>query len=133
VQRLDGGRLKLSDYQGKIVLLDLWATWCGPCLAEMPTIKDIQETFGGDRRFALVGLSCDEQPEAPARYAKENGMTWTQGFAGALSGLFATSYFVRAIPATFLVGPDARILAKNLRGPALKEAIRNAVTDYSPP
>jgi beta-lactamase regulating signal transducer with metallopeptidase domain/5-hydroxyisourate hydrolase-like protein (transthyretin family)/peroxiredoxin len=128
-QKLGGGRLKLGDFQGKLVLLDFWATWCGPCLVDMPAMKDLQETFGRDGRFVLVGLSCDEEPEGPARYAREHGLSWTQGFAGNLYGELATTYLVKAIPATFLIGPDGRILAKNLRGPALKEAIRKALND----
>ncbi len=128
-RRLDGGRIRLSDYRGKLVLLDFWATWCGPCLAEMPAIKDIHETFGRDPRFVLAGMSCDERIETPARYAKENGLNWTQGFAGSMTGGVAASFLIRAIPATFLIGPDGRILSKNLRGAALKEAIRNALTN----
>jgi thiol-disulfide isomerase/thioredoxin len=127
--KLGGGRLKLSESQGKLVLLDFWATWCGPCLAEMPAMKELQETFGGDRRFVLVGMSCDEDHEAPTRYAKENGLGWTQALAGNLHSGVAAAYLVRAIPATFLVGPNGRILAKNLRGPALKEAVHNALKD----
>ena len=124
-----GDQLRLSDYPGKLVLLDYWATWCGPCLAEMPAIKDIQKTFGGDPRFQLIGLSCDETAEAAERYIKENGLIWTHGFAGnLLAGVNAGKvYKVRAIPATFLIGPDGRILAKNLRGAELKEAVRKAL------
>ncbi|MCA1685628.1 MAG: TlpA family protein disulfide reductase, partial [Planctomycetia bacterium] len=128
-QRLGGGQFKLSDHQGKVVLLDFWATWCGPCLAEMPAMKDLQKTFGDDDRFLLVGMSCDEAPEAPGRYARENGMGWTQGFAGNLGGGVAASYLVRSIPATFLIGPDGRVLAQNLQGAALKEAVGNALKD----
>ena len=126
-----GDQLRLSDYQGKLVLLDYWATWCGPCLAEMPAIKDIQKTFGGDTRFQLIGLSCDETAEVAERYIKENGLIWTHGFAGnLLAGVNASKvYKVRAIPATFLIGPDGRILAKNLRGAELKEAVRKALED----
>ena len=120
-----GDQLRLSDYRGKLVLLDYWATWCGPCLAEMPAVQDIQKTFGGDTRFQLIGLSCDQTPDVPERYIKENGLIWTHGFAGNLiAGLNAgTAYKVRSIPATFLIGPDGRILAKNLRGAELKEAV----------
>ncbi len=128
--RLEGGQFKLSEQRGKLVLLDFWATWCQPCLAEIPAIKDIQQTFGADPRFLLVGLSCDQGTERPAEYAKANALTWTQAFAGAmLEGVVAETYLIRAIPATFLIGPNGRVLAMNLRGPALKEAVRNALND----
>ncbi len=127
--RLDGGQFKLSEQRGKLVLLDFWATWCGPCRAEMPAMKDIQETFGGNPRFLLVGVSCDEAAHAPATYAKAIALTWTQVFGGKILEGVAETYLVRAIPATFLIAPDGRVLAMNLRGPALKEAVRNALND----
>jgi len=126
-----GDHLRLSDYQGKLVLLDYWATWCGPCIAEMPAIKDIQKTFGSDARFQLIGMSCYETAEVAERYIKENGLIWTHGFAGNLiAGVNASkAYKVRAIPATFLIGPDGRVLAKDLGGAELKEAVRKALED----
>ena len=127
--RLDGGQFKLSEQRGKLVLLDFWATWCQPCLAEMPAMKDIQETFGGDPRFLLVGVSCDEAAEAPAKYTKENALIWTQVYGGKILEGVAETYLIRGIPATFLIAPDGRVLAMNLRGPALKEAVRNALND----
>jgi protocatechuate 3,4-dioxygenase beta subunit/thiol-disulfide isomerase/thioredoxin len=128
-RRLDGGTFKMSDTRGKLVLLDFWATWCQPCLAEMPVLKEIQETFGGDARFSLVGVSCDEAALAPAKYTKENALNWTQVYAGEILQGVAEMYLIRAIPATFLIAPDGRILAMDLRGPALKEAVRNALND----
>ena len=124
-----GDQLKLSDYHGKLVLVDYWATWCGPCVAEMPTIKDIRHTFGNDPRFQLIGVSCDQTADTAERYIKENGLNWAHGFAGnVLAGITAgNAYKVQAIPATFLIDPDGRILAKNLRGAELKEAIRKAL------
>jgi thiol-disulfide isomerase/thioredoxin len=127
--RLNGGPFKLSDTRGKLVLLDFWATWCGPCRAEMPALKDIQKTFGADPRFLLVGVSCDEAAEAPAKYTKENSLVWTQVHGGKMLEGVAETYLIRAIPATFLIAPDGRVLAMNLRGPALKEAVRNALND----
>jgi len=128
-RRLDGGQFKLSEQRGKLVLLDFWATWCQPCLAEMPAMNDIQEAFGGDPRFLLVGVSCDEAALAPAQYAKENALVWTQVYGGKLLEGAAERYHIRAIPATVLIAPDGRVLAMNLRGPALKDAIRNALND----
>ena len=127
--RLDGGPFKLSDTRGKLVLLDFWATWCQSCRAEMPATKDIQGTFGGDSRFVLVGVSCDEAAEHPVKYTKENALFWTQVYGGKILEGVAETYLIRAIPATFLIAPDGRVLAMNLRGPALKEAVRNALND----
>jgi beta-lactamase regulating signal transducer with metallopeptidase domain/thiol-disulfide isomerase/thioredoxin/protocatechuate 3,4-dioxygenase beta subunit len=128
--RLGGGQFRLSEQRGKLVLLDFWATWCQPCLAAMPSVKDIQQSFGGDSRFALVGLSCDDDIERPAEYVKANALTWTQAHAGTmLDGAVAETYLIREIPATFLIGPDGRVLAMNLRGAALKEAVRKALND----
>jgi peroxiredoxin len=127
--RLDGGPFKMSDTRGRLVLLDFWATWCAPCRAAMPAMKDIQETFGTDPRFLLVGVSCDEAAEAPAKYTKAIALNWTQVHGGKMLEGVAETYLVRAIPATFLIAPDGRVLAMNLRGPALKEAVRNALND----
>jgi peroxiredoxin len=138
--RLDGGQFKLSEQRGKLVLLDFWATWCQPCLAEIPAMKDIQKTFGGDPRFVLVGVSCDEAAQAPAKYTKANALSWTQVFGGPVPWSARPApakeiqnvgeiYSIRGIPATFLIGPNGRILARDLRGPALKEAVRKALSD----
>ena len=133
--RLDGGQFKLSEQRGKLVLLDFWATWCQPCLAEMPAMKDIQATFGADPRFLLAGVSCDEAAEAPAKYTKENALSWTQVFGGPVPWSaepvpakdlqnVGDTYMIRGIPATFLIGPNGRILARDLRVQRLKEAVR---------
>jgi beta-lactamase regulating signal transducer with metallopeptidase domain/thiol-disulfide isomerase/thioredoxin len=123
-----GDRLKLSDERGKFVLIDFWATWCPPCMAELPALKDIQKTFGGDPRFRLISLSIDQTVEPVLRVIRENGLTWTHGFAsGGFGAEVMVSYGVRAIPSTFLIAPDGRILARDLRGAALKEAVAKAL------
>ena len=127
--RLDGGTFTLSEQRGKLVLLDFWATWCKPCLDEMPAIKDIHQAFGADPRFVLVGLSCDDGIERPAEYVKANALGWTQVFAEKMRAGVGEIYSVRGIPATFLIGPDGRVLALNLRGAPLKEAVRAALSD----
>ncbi len=77
-----GDRLQLGDERGKLVLIDFWATWCPPCMAELPALKDIQKTFGADPRFRLIGISCDQTAEPVKRVIRENGLTWTHGFTG---------------------------------------------------
>jgi thiol-disulfide isomerase/thioredoxin len=131
VERIDGegkgDRLRLGDERGKVVLIDFWATWCAPCVAELPALKDIQETFGGDPRFRLISLSCDETAEPVLRAIKEKGLGWAHGLGGRFGSGVTARYDVRGIPATFLIGPDGRILAKDLRGAALKEAVARAL------
>jgi len=82
VKLLDDKPLNLSDYRGKFALLDYWPTWCGPCRAEMPNIKSTWDAFGKDKRFAMVSLSLDSEPAAPGKYARDEGIAWTQGFLG---------------------------------------------------
>ncbi len=131
VRRLNGsdqGRpLKLSDQRGKVVLVAFWATAPASCLADMAALEDIQKTFGDHPRFQLIGLACDETAEVAERYVKENGLTGVHGFAGNLPSSVGRRYMLRTIPSSFLIGPDGRILARDLRGAALKVAIAGAL------
>jgi thiol-disulfide isomerase/thioredoxin len=124
-----GDPIRLSDFRGKVVLLNFWGTWCAPCLAEMPTLKEIQQTHGGNERFAIVGLSSDSDLATAKKYIDEADLGWRQGYIGAGGGVVAQRYIVRAFPATFLIGPDQRVLAKNLTGDKLKEAVAAALAD----
>ena len=126
IKTLEGKELKLADFRGKYVLLDFWASWCAPCLAEMPNLQAIQDRYAKDPRFVVIGLSLDDQPGPAASSVKALKLSWRQGFAGPDSPV-VSAYGATAIPATFLIGPDGNILAKDLRGEKTKAALAEAL------
>jgi len=125
---VEGKELKLADYRGKFVLLDFWATWCGPCLGETPNLKAVFEKYGKRQDFALIGLSLDGDPAKPAAYAKENGCGWVDGFLGDWGKDEVTKlYGVRGIPSIWLIGPDGKVVASGLRGEGIMAAVSGAL------
>lgn len=125
---LDGGNIRLSDFRGKVVLLDFWATWCGPCVADIPKLRKLHEKLAADSRFALISLSLDKQAETARKYTAENGMTWTHGFLGDWEKTsIPDEYGVRGIPALILIAPDGEIIDPRLDLSQAEEVIRRAL------
>ncbi len=126
IETLDGKRLGLGDFRGKFLLLDFWATWCAPCVAELPNLSALQQAFGSDSRFAIVSMSLDERPDDIKSFIASEKMTWTQACVGPDAAV-VDDYGATAIPSTFLIGPDGTIVASGLRGDALRTAIEKAL------
>jgi peroxiredoxin len=121
----EGNELSLSSYigEGKYVLLDFWASWCGPCIKEMPYLRDTYEKYHG-KGFEIFGVSVDSDPKAWLEAVDSNGMAWVQVYTSAAAGnKAATDYLVRTIPSNFLLGPDGTIIAKNLRGAEVEKKV----------
>jgi thiol-disulfide isomerase/thioredoxin len=115
-----GDEIDLSKMDGKVVLVDFWATWCGPCIAEMPNVIAAYEKYQA-KGFEVVGISLDQDKEKLAAFIKDNGMTWPQYFDGkGWENEISTKFGIGSIPATYLIGKDGKIVATDLRGGALE-------------
>jgi thiol-disulfide isomerase/thioredoxin len=106
----DGTRVDLAQLKGKLVIVDFWATWCGPCMGEAPHMVKINQTYG-DKGLQMVGISLDEDRAQMIAVAKEKGLIWPQYFDGqARQNKFAVQFAVQSIPFTMLIGPDGSVL-----------------------
>ena len=118
--------VRLSDYvgNGKYVLVDFWASWCGPCKEEMPTLKKVYETYAGDR-FDMLSIAVADELDDTLKAAEELGITWNQIVNAQRIPL--ELYGIDTIPHVILFGPDGTILKRGLRGKAIGDAVREAL------
>ena len=115
-QTIHGESVSLESLQGNYVLMEFWATWCGPCMPEIPYLKTLQEQYQ-DRNFKVLGFSLDRDRETLSRFVDEKQMEWPQIFLeDGWEGELARKFNVSGIPRMYLLDPDGTIIARDLRG-----------------
>ncbi|MCB1207952.1 MAG: redoxin domain-containing protein [Verrucomicrobiales bacterium] len=124
---VQGHKVDLADLKGKVVLVDFWATWCGPCVAELPNVKRTYEAYH-DKGFEVVAISLDNEKGKLESFIKENDMPWAQEFSGkGWDSPLVQKFGITSIPATFLIGKDGKVVGADLRGADLATAVEKAL------
>ena len=114
--------VRLSDYvgKGKWVLVDFWASWCGPCRREMPNLKAVYDKFHGDK-FDMLSVAVWDEPADTKKAAEELGINWNQIINA--QRIPTDLYNIEGIPTIILFGPDGKIVARGIRGPQIPDTV----------
>ncbi len=129
-ETFDGQTVRLDQFKGKLVLLDFWATWCTPCIEQMPALKQLHDKFSGDSRFVMLGLCLDWEIEKAKKTAAKLEIDWPQLAVGPMSqSPVVREYGVGGVPAVRLIDPAGVILAKDLPLDQLEQAITRALAE----
>jgi thiol-disulfide isomerase/thioredoxin len=124
---LAGQPLSLASRKGKVVLVDFWATWCGPCRMELPNVLEVYGKYHA-AGFEIIGISLDDDRARLESFIKDKNMTWPQYFDGLKwKNKLAGKYGVNGIPATFLIDGEGKLIGKNLQDEELAKAVAAAV------
>lgn len=124
----DGKTVRLSDYKGKYILIDFWATWCGPCRKEMPYMEKVAAKYKDNKDLVILGVSLDKSKEPIPEFLKKYNIDYPQVFDGKGWGnVVAKQYGITSIPMTVLINPEFKVQGTGYRGPKLMAEIDAAL------
>jgi hypothetical protein len=125
---LDGQNFKLADQRGKVVLLDLWATWAPPSDRRLAVLNDVYATLGQDKKFIMIGLGAGDSAAEVKQFAQQHPMPWLQASLDeSTANMVAQTLRVGSLPVVVLIGPDGRMITTGLRGDGIKVAVQQAL------
>lgn len=124
---VEGKPLALTNYLGKVVLIDFWATWCGPCMDELPSVLKTYDKYHA-KGFEIIGINLDDNAQKFTAFIKAKNMAWQQFSDGqGWQNKLAVKYGIHSIPATYLLDEKGKIIGKDLRGEDLENAVAKAL------
>jgi thiol-disulfide isomerase/thioredoxin len=126
VTTLDGQRISLDDLKGKVVLIDFWATWCGPCREALPHLRDIARKFQG-QPLVILSVSLDSEVNQWKDFVAKNGMTWMNCRDGRFDGPIAKMFGVQAIPHTFTIDADGVLQDEHIGDAAIEGKLKKQI------
>ena len=130
---LKGEQIDISQYKGKVVLIDFWATWCGPCIGELPNVLDTYSKYHDDG-FEIIGISLDRDRTRLEEFIEKRNMPWPQYFDGkGWKNEISTGFGIHSIPSTFLLDGQGIVRYTNLRGSSLEQAVADILGGPSQP
>ncbi len=126
----DGTMHRLSEYagHGQYVLIDFWASWCGPCIGSFPFMKELYATYK-DRGLVFLGVSCDKNRDAWLKALEKHQLPWTALRSPARKGDACDLYGITGIPSVILINPDGKVVSTDLEGKELKAKLENIFKD----